>query len=159
SGAEIPRDTDVYAARAGSPVLRALVWPPPLQFPDSVVIPLAILGIALAWRRRAELALPLGFVVTLAIVTAAFFVTSRHRVPVLPVLAIFASFGAAELIRERRGVAVGAFAALVVLANLPVREAKTSYAAELDFYRGLAYQREAHDTAHAAQYLRQATAL
>jgi 4-amino-4-deoxy-L-arabinose transferase-like glycosyltransferase len=158
NGSEIPRDTDLYGARAGSPVLRALVWPGPLHFPDGLMIPLALVGIGLSWRRRSELALPLGFVLTLAVVTAAFFVTSRHRVPVLPVLAIFAAFGAAELFTRRNAVALGALAALVVVLNLPVREAKASYAAELDFYRGLAYLHGGHDTVHAVQYLRHATA-
>ena len=158
-GAEIPRDTDIYAARAESPVVRALVWPGPLHFPDGILIPLALAGMVLSWRR--ELWAPLGFAITTALVTAAFFVTSRHRLPVLPVLAMFAAAGAAEIarsFRQPRG-AMAAAAAVVLLAllNLPTREASQSYAAELDFYRGLAFLRDQHDAPKAIGFLRQAT--
>ena len=157
-GAEIPRDTDIYAARAQSPPLRALVWPGPLHVPDGILIPLALVGLVLAWRR--ELWAPIGFVIASAAVTAAFFVTSRHRMPALPVLAMFAVVGAAEIARSigrRRGaLAAAAVAVMIVLFNLPTRETAQSYAAELDFYRGLAFLRDRHDAARAVGFLRQA---
>src|SRR3569832_1112476 len=46
-GAELPRDTDVYAARSG--VLAALIWPRPVSFPDALLVPLGLLGIVALW--------------------------------------------------------------------------------------------------------------
>jgi tetratricopeptide (TPR) repeat protein len=149
-GAEIPRDTDIYAARRDS-LLAALVWPRPAHFPDGLLIPAALLGIAALWSERRRLALPLALLATLAVVTAAFFVTARHRVPALPLFALFAAAGAHLAFRRWRIYAVLAAAVLVVLLNLPTWETRMSYAGELDFYRGLAAtDRRDFDDARAA---------
>jgi tetratricopeptide (TPR) repeat protein len=160
NGGEIPRDSDLYAARAGSPLLAALVWPRPLRFPDGILIPLALVGAALLWRDRRRLALVYGFVALQALVTAAFFVSARHRAPVLPLFTLFAAAAVAALrTRPRaRPPALAALAALIVVCNLPTREASLSWAAEEDFYRGIALLREAHDPAGAAAWLGRATA-
>ncbi|HEX8950407.1 MAG TPA: hypothetical protein VF945_01110, partial [Polyangia bacterium] len=156
NGGEIPRDSDLYAARAGSPILAALVWPGPLRVPDGVLIPLALAGAALLWRGRKRLALFYAFVAAQALITAAFFVSARHRVPALPLFALFAAAGAVELRRQPRAWAL--VAALVVVCNLPTRESSLSWAAEQDFYRGVACLREAHDPAAAADWFRRAAA-
>jgi tetratricopeptide (TPR) repeat protein len=49
------------------------------------------------------------------------------------------------------------FLALALPLNLPTREASTSYAAELEFYRGLAYVRYQHDPRGAVDHFRRAT--
>jgi 4-amino-4-deoxy-L-arabinose transferase-like glycosyltransferase len=155
-GAEIPRDSDLYAARARSPVLRALVWPRPLDFPDGILIPLALAGAALLWRERKRLAILYAFLAVQALVTAAFFVTARHRVPALAGFALFAAAGAVELARRRRFIVL--VVALVIVLNLPVREAALSFAAEEDFYRGVATLRELRDPVAAAELLRRSAA-
>ena len=66
-GAEIPRDADVYAARDGSRVVRALVASRPVWLPDGLLVPLAIVGVAATWRERRRLALPLLFVASQAL--------------------------------------------------------------------------------------------
>jgi tetratricopeptide (TPR) repeat protein len=156
NGAEIPRDSDLYAARSQSWLLRAIVWPGPLRFPDGVIIPLALVGAVLVWRERRRWALLYAFLAVQALVGAAFFVTARHRVPALGVFALFAAAGAAELARKPRVIALAA--ALIVVLNLPTREAALSWAAEADFYRGVALLRERHDAAGAAEYFRRAAA-
>jgi len=142
-GAEVPRDTDLYAARRDSWLLAVLVWP--LVFPDGLLIPAALIGIALLWRERRRLALPLALLAMLAIVTAIFFVSSRHRAPALPLFALFAAAGAAPLVERWRSwplkarvLASVGIAALVVALNIPTFETQLSYAGELDFYRGIA---------------------
>jgi 4-amino-4-deoxy-L-arabinose transferase-like glycosyltransferase len=138
NGAEIPRDTDIYAARRDSLPLSILVWPRPVHFPDGVLIPAALLGIAALWPERRRLALPLALLATIAVVTAAFFVTSRHRAPALPLFALFAAAGAHVAIVRWRVYAAVAAVVLIVALNIPTWETKLSYAGELDFYRGLA---------------------
>ncbi|HEY5927630.1 MAG TPA: hypothetical protein VIV11_38360, partial [Kofleriaceae bacterium] len=155
-GAEIPRDTDVYAARRDSLVVGVLIWPRPVHFPDGVLIPAALLGIAALWRERRRLAAPLAMLAVLAVVTAAFFVTSRHRVPALPLFALFAAAGAPLAWRRWRWFAGGAAAVLIVVLNIPTWETQVSYEGELDFYRGLAAT-EVHDMRQARAALRRAT--
>jgi 4-amino-4-deoxy-L-arabinose transferase-like glycosyltransferase len=154
-GAEIPRDTDIYAARDQSPLLAALVWTGPPFLPDGLLIPLALAGAVVCWRDRRKLFVAYALVATLAIVTAAFFVTSRYRVPALP---FFAMFGAAAVASAplRRTVAV-LYLALSIPLNMRPREC-SSYASELEFYRGLAYQRYRHEPVLATDHFRRATA-
>ncbi len=164
NGAEIPRDTDLHEAREGSRVLSALVWPGPLRWPDGVLIPFALVGLGTTLRRRRELRVMHGFLAAQALVVAAFFVTSRYRVPSLPLLALFAVVGARALalgLRRgpRRPAALGTLALVagLVLCNLPLAETRASFRGELAFYRGLAYLRERKEAMPAVLQLRKAT--
>jgi tetratricopeptide (TPR) repeat protein len=166
-GAELPRDTDIYAAREGSPLLSVLVSRGPPWLPDGLLVPLALLGAAFAWPRRRELFVLYAFAGLQAIVTAAFFVTARYRVPALPVLAMFAcvgvggileGLGAAGTPRAPLARSLAGLAALVVACNLPTPESRVSYAAELDFYRGLASTRHERDPEGAIDFFRRSCA-
>lgn len=156
NGGEIPRDSDLYAERAESPILRVLVWPGPLRFPDGLIIPLALTGAFCLWRERKRLFVLYAFVAVQALVTAAFFVSARHRVPALAAFALFAAAALPELRRRPRLAALAL--ALVVVLNLPTREAALSWAAEGDFYRGLAELRQRHDPPAAVGYFERAAA-
>jgi len=151
-GAELPRDTDLYEARHTSWVLAALVWP---RFPDGLLIPLALVGVAALWRERRRLAAPLGLLATIAITAVIFFVTARHRAPALPLFALFAAAGFARWARSPRWIAVAAV--LVVVCNLPTWETRLSYAGEADFYRGLAALQQ-HDPREAREAFTRAVA-
>ena len=138
-GAEIPRDTDVYAARSG--VLAALIWPRPVSFPDALLVPLGLLGIVALWGERRRLVAPLGLLATIAVTAIAFFVSSRHRAPALPLFALFAAAGAVRIAgwpSRARWIALAALAVGIVVTNLPTWETSQSFAGEADFYRGLA---------------------
>jgi tetratricopeptide (TPR) repeat protein len=160
-GPEIPRDTDVYAMRGGSVVLRSLVTRGPPWLPDGLLVPLAFVGAVVCWRDRRRLVLAYGFVALQALVVAVFFATSRYRVPSVPVLAMFACAGIARLAsagRARRAAAAAGFALLAVALNVKTRESSASFAAELDFYRGVASQRYLHQPARAIEYFQRAAA-
>jgi 4-amino-4-deoxy-L-arabinose transferase-like glycosyltransferase len=105
---------DIETSRAFSRVLRA----PLLTF--AAVSPLALLGMALAWRRRGADAFPLyAMVATYAASLAFFFVLSHYRMPVVPFLVVFAAYAVAwiaERIRARRAAALGLAAAGLLLA-------------------------------------------
>ena len=70
-----------------------------------VVAPLALVGLGLSWRRWREL-FPLHAMIAVYFASAlAFFVLSRFRIPVLPILFVFAAYALVEgfgLVRERR---------------------------------------------------------
>lgn len=138
-GAEIPRDTDIYAARSG--VLAALIAPRPIDLPDALLVPIGLLGIVALWRERRRLAAPLGLLATIALTTIVFFVSSRHRAPALPLFALFAAAGVfriAQWPRRSRLIALAATVAFAVITNIPTWETSLSFAGEAELYRGLA---------------------
>jgi tetratricopeptide (TPR) repeat protein len=117
-GDEIYRNQAIYPSRRYSPVLRPLIWKiPGLAFPFGVLAPLALLGIAVAWRRAPLLA---AFVLLYAMAVLAFFIAARYRVPLVPYLAIFGVAGAIWIrhaTTPRRLVGAAALLALFVLCN------------------------------------------
>ncbi len=160
-GPEIPRDSDIYSMRDGSSLLGLLVSRGPPWLPDGVLVPLALVGVVLCWSNRRRLSPVLTFVALQALVVSAFFVTSRYRVPSLPVLAMLACAGIARLSvsnRTIRVVAAGGFVALALALNVATHESSVSYAAEQDFYRGLALLRQLHEPARAVDYFKRSTA-
>ena len=81
-----------------------------------LVAPLAILGGVLLWRRRGELAMFYLFVIVYSLGVVAFFVNARFRLPVVPVLTLFAAYGAVYLVRGFRERQFGILKAVLVLA-------------------------------------------
>ena len=96
---EIPRNVDVYVHRDCSALLSALIWRiPPFAFPFGLAAPLGLIG-AVLWKRfpcaspaqqSGRLAL-IGFLVAYTASVVMFFIASRYRLPVVPVLLVFAS--------------------------------------------------------------------
>jgi 4-amino-4-deoxy-L-arabinose transferase-like glycosyltransferase len=81
-----------------------------------LVAPLAILGGVLLWRRRADLAMFYWFVILYSLGVIAFFVNARFRLPIVPVLCLFAAYGGVYLWRAFRKKEFGMVKALLVLA-------------------------------------------
>ena len=124
-GPEIKRNQDIYYARAHSLLLSALLWDRWLSFPHGLVAPLALLGLALTWRRRhPTLDMLRLFLAGYAGSVLLFFVTSRYRVPLVPVAMIFVAVALQELVararagRRRLAIPAGALFLLVVGVNL-----------------------------------------
>ncbi len=143
---EIQRDLDPYSYRADSGVLRVLLWPSPLGFPFGVLGPFAVLGVlllVLEWRRYALIHLVL---VGQSAALLLFFVTSRYRTPMLPLVCLVAAYAATWLLRRvrhhewgrfRTGLVVWVLAALAV--NVPRAPGQTPRErAEEVYYRGYA---------------------
>jgi len=101
SGPELKRNQDLYYARQHSWLLWALLWDHLLSFPFGLLGPLGLLGLACCWRRPGAELLRL-YVLAYAGAVILFFATARYRMPVVPVLLIFAAAGLAELWAARR---------------------------------------------------------
>lgn len=86
---EVVDTTDQYSHADGSSVLRMLGWG--LHF--GVLAPLALLGVWISWPDRARL-LPLYLLCAIYTATLLlFYVFARYRMPLVPVLALFAAEG------------------------------------------------------------------
>jgi len=167
SAYEYPNNVDYHVVRGVIPLLRLLpsFW---------LVGPFAILGLAFAWRRR-EVRTLLLFAAAYYVATVLFFILARFRVPVVPVLMIFAAFAAVQVggwVRARRWrralAAVGALALLAFLIR-PGREVPSNamaavrvgdlHAALGDRERAEARYRWAEDPAHGGSPLDRLEAL
>ena len=101
-GNEIGRNQDLYFARQYSPLLQVLLWKHGLAFPFGLLVPLSLVGLGLAWRQGALRApgstLLVSFAGMYVLSVVAFFISARYRLPVVPVLLVFAAYGGRELV-------------------------------------------------------------
>ena len=119
SGDEIGRNQEIYYWRKYSSVLALSMWKWGLAFPFGLVSPLALIGL-LVHIRRQGLTLPFVFVLGYGFAVLVFFVTSRYRVPVVPLLLLFATYGGQCLYgywRQKIFWPLAVFAALMLAAN------------------------------------------
>ena len=104
-GDEIGRNQPIYFHRNESSLLAALLWKNGgVALPFGIVGPLALSGLLLALRNRRAPLLSL-YVIAYGAGVIAFFITARYRLPMVPVLLLFAAHAvhwtAEALIRRR----------------------------------------------------------
>lgn len=103
-GAEISNNEHIYFLRRYSLPMQATLWHAGLYFPFGLVAPLALLGMGLGWvRLRARVVPLIAYVVLYMISVVLFFVCARFRLPVVPVLLLFAAYAALALPALARG--------------------------------------------------------
>jgi 4-amino-4-deoxy-L-arabinose transferase-like glycosyltransferase len=137
---EIPNNVNFYLYSEHAPVLRWM----PVRF--LAVAPLALVGMAVSWRRLAS-CWPLLLVLASVLVPLVVFGTlGRYRLPMVPVLAIFAALGAVRIVEwaaarrlEAAGLAAAFAAVLAIIVGRPMAEGVpminiAEYAALSDFY-------------------------
>jgi tetratricopeptide (TPR) repeat protein len=96
SSREVPRNVDVYSFRKWSLLLRAGVWKVGgFGFPFGVLLPLAVVG-GVYWRRIIPGPIWLYMIFYPASVILVF-VTSRYRVPIVPLMSVLAAGGCAAI--------------------------------------------------------------
>lgn len=140
---EIPRNTDIYLFRKWSQLLSLGVWKAgKFGFPFGLLLPLAFLGLVFHWKKVLG---PVGF--SLLFYSASVilvFVTSRYRIPLIPVLIVLGSAGLNtiwKLLEKKQWRKVAAASAMLLAVGIactafgPFYEEKFDYRAEL--YYGL----------------------
>jgi tetratricopeptide (TPR) repeat protein len=147
---EIKRNQDVYYARTHSFLLSALLWDwGGFSFPFGLIGPLALVGLAATWRRSdPPLALLRLFTLSYIGAVVLFFVVARYRMPVLPVLLIFAAWTLSQLYtaiktgHRSRALVLGLPTLLLAVAcNLPAVP-PLSQDAEVRFHLGEVFLRQ-----------------
>ena len=91
-GDEIERNQEMYYWRKYSSVLAGTLWKWGVAFPFGLVSPLALLGL-LVYIRQQGLTLPVLFVLGYSFAVISFFVAARYRLPIVPLLILFAVYG------------------------------------------------------------------
>jgi tetratricopeptide (TPR) repeat protein len=97
---EIEIIRNIYFFSRWSSVLRLLLWDHLLRFPFGIISPLAIFGIILNAKFWKKFFLIYAFILSYMFSVILFFVTSRHRLPVVPFLIIFASYSIYWLVEK-----------------------------------------------------------
>ncbi len=122
-GEEIGRNQDIYFWRNYSPILATTLWKNFVAFPFGLVGPLAVLGLIVAVRQRG-ISLPVTFTMVYALSVVAFFIMARYRVPLIPMLLVYAAYGGYSVIQAVRSeprptaaLHVGVLALLITLSN------------------------------------------
>lgn len=129
NGAEVVRNSNLYASREDSWVTQLLLWKLGLAFPGGLLIPLALWGLITARPPRSASFLLGGRLVMWLVFALGFFVTARYRLPLLSILALYAAWGARDV--WTRAFAAGStsqqrvrvalvLGALIAAAHLPV---------------------------------------
>ena len=95
-GDEIERNQEMYYWRKYSSVLAGTLWKWGVAFPFGLVSPLALLGL-IVYIRRQGFALPVLFVLGYSFAVISFFVAARYRLPIVPLLILFAVYGGSWL--------------------------------------------------------------
>jgi tetratricopeptide (TPR) repeat protein len=103
NGNEIMRNQELYPFRNYSPLLSVLLWKKGVAFPFGLLFPLAVVGAMLAIKRKIKNnLLLLLFCLSHILVLIFFFISARYRMNILPLLVIYAVYGASVLIHFLR---------------------------------------------------------
>jgi len=143
-GEELKRNQDVYFARTYSWLMSVLLWKTHhFAFPFGLLGPLAAVGLVLAWRCRPQAGLLLLCTGAYSTSLLFFFITGRYRLPLVPLLLLFAGYALIWLVQQgqaRQWRPLGSGVALVVLlgiaANAGLRPADPLADAEIHFDLG-----------------------
>jgi tetratricopeptide (TPR) repeat protein len=158
-GQEISRDTDIYASRSENVVLSALIWLDTIAFPSGLLLPLALLGVAVA-RKRDELhRITLGFLFSQALFVLAFFVVTRYRLVLCTLAMPYAAYALAWAavrfkLRAWRPLTTWSAALVVLIAatNTGLRPASESHVAFEYNHLGAVLAQRGDPSAAAAQW-------
>ena len=155
-GSEIYRNQAIYPERASSPVLAVLLWKiPGLAFPFGLLLPVAALGLVVGARRAPLLALSLA---VYAASVVAFFIAGRYRLPLVPLLLVFAAEGVRWLWNERatrrRLLAFAGMAAVYAIANAGQGRMESRMNADAEFSVGARLAAAGHPEEARAHYRR-----
>ncbi|NKB69736.1 MAG: tetratricopeptide repeat protein [Candidatus Latescibacteria bacterium] len=144
-GDEVLRNLDPYYARNYSQVLSLSLWKKYLAFPFGLVAPFALLGLLVYWRNptgnvpQGRLLLLFTWVYMLSVVL--FFVTARYRIPLVPVLLLFAAYGVHQVVGPGYWKKVLVLV-LLPLCNLGIGPMNAAGDAYQHYWLGYAYEKK-----------------
>lgn len=126
-GVELANNFDLYFFTHRTMLMKLLIWPDVLFFPWGIIFPLAVAGMLLASRKDYRVQLLLLFLIAYVPSVVLFFVTSRYRLPMAPLLAVFAAVAVTTFIYKRRKLTtrkktaiISLTVALLVFCNLDI---------------------------------------
>ncbi len=117
-GEELFNNSNPLLPRDYSQLYALSIWQKGLHFPYGVIAPLFLIGSAMLLRQQNKRTLLLLFVFSQTITVSLFFVSSRFRQPLLPVMIVIAVYAAIEIhdwIRTRQWQSVTGYGLALIL--------------------------------------------
>ncbi|MCB9463774.1 MAG: tetratricopeptide repeat protein [Candidatus Eisenbacteria bacterium] len=163
-GDELARNQEIYPFRLHSSLLSVLLFVHGIAFPSGLLLPLALVGVCvvLTWPPRGSvgpLRILAGFTILYGASVVAFFVTSRYRVPLYPLFAVFGGLAVDRFLgltgvsaRTQRVTMLVLLAAGLLIANLGVPKMAAEPSSDTRYDLGLAYQMEGATEKAMAEY-------
>ncbi|MDP3024618.1 MAG: tetratricopeptide repeat protein [candidate division Zixibacteria bacterium] len=148
SGYEISENPNIYFFWSDPRnLLKPLLWKKLISFPGGILLPLAWLGILLAFKEWKKLSLVLGFIFTYMVSVILFFVNTRFRIPVIPFLLIFSAFAIFKIFEQkeiRKKITLIFISILfIILGNIDLTSQMAPvYEAQFHYILGNAYLKE-----------------
>ena len=147
TGDEVTNNEDTYYFNRFSIVLGLLMWHRVIAFPFGIICPLALTGIVLSRKLWRKLLLLYGYTFLYMVSVILFFVCGRYRLPVIPILLIFAGFTVDYIIRKLKShhyrsfaVCLLAILAIGILVNINIGGTTDRNRARAHIYGARAYQ-------------------
>lgn len=100
SGIELSNNFDYYFFTRQGWLMKILIWPRFIFFPWGLIFPLALLGFLSVRKYQSKTFLLLLFALMYGLSIVMFLVSSRYRLPLLPVSILMAVYGVDHLIRS-----------------------------------------------------------
>lgn len=116
SGVELSNNFDYYFFTRQSTLMKILIWPKFIFFPWGLIFPLGLLGMLAVRKYQNGSTTLLIFIGMYALSIIMFLVSARYRLPLLPVLILFAAFWVDDLINEFKAKKPGRVIATLIIA-------------------------------------------
>jgi Tfp pilus assembly protein PilF/4-amino-4-deoxy-L-arabinose transferase-like glycosyltransferase len=147
TGDEVTNNEDTYYFSRFSIVLGLLMWHRIIAFPFGIICPLALVSIIISRKLWRKLLLLYGYIFLYMVSVILFFVCGRYRLPVIPVLLIFAGFTVDYFIRKLKSRQYKSFTicllvmlVLGILVNIKIGGTSDRNQARAHVYGARAYQ-------------------
>ena len=163
-GFELSNNKEIYFFTRYSTFLRAILWQSWLCFPFGLLSPLFFAGLFLAFKnlgvRKSAVTLASGIIGFYMVSVVAFFVCARFRVPIIPFLIAFASYGLYWFfaqIRARNHFGILTFLSFTLLCGFLLNrgffDVKKTNPALMHYTVGTVYQRKERIEAAKREYV------
>ncbi|HIE05264.1 MAG TPA: tetratricopeptide repeat protein [bacterium (Candidatus Stahlbacteria)] len=137
NGNEIMRNQSIYPFRNYSILLTILLFKYLVAIPFGLLLPFAGVGILIAVKKKRKVSILLASLSAIFASTIIFFVVSRYRLPAVPILALFGSYGFYAIQRHRKEILVWiVFASLFLVSNISIGKMSSMF--NYDAYYNLA---------------------
>ena len=167
NGNELSNNRDFYSFARNAPVLKPLIWKLIIYFPFGLITPLALIGIILFHLKSSlKVVKERDFVYLLEIFlfvymfsVILFFVTARYRVPILPILIIFAAFALERfyfILKHKRYLEFGKYllvlVVILILVNIRIPGYSSANPGQAYYTLGVVYAKKGNMTMAEEEY-------
>jgi tetratricopeptide (TPR) repeat protein len=149
NGNELSNNKDFYFFARSAPLLKLLIWRFIIYFPFGLIVPLALVGIILSHQTKKDVLILEIFLLVYMITVILFFVTERYRVPILPILILFAAYALdwlTSMIKRRKIFELGKYLlillVILILVNIEIPGYSSANPGQAYYTLGVVYSQK-----------------